>query len=67
MPNSSSNAGADHEHTPEENATTANTTNTIKDRRIIHLQTAKVMAFGEASKKSIPVRVLFDSGSQCHM
>ena len=65
MSNSSPNAGADHERTPEENATTANTTNTIKDRRtIILLQTAKVMAFGEASKKSIPVCVLFDSGSQ---
>ena len=64
MSYSSSNAGADHERTPEENATTANTTNTIKDRRTILLQTAKVMTFGEASMKSIPVRVLFDSGSQ---
>ena len=48
----------------EENTAMANTTNTSKDRRTILLQTARVMAFGESSKKSIPVCILFDSGSQ---
>ena len=48
----------------EANATTANTTNTIKDRCTILLQRAIVAAFGEASANSALVHILFDSGSQ---
>ena len=55
----SSNSGA--ERSPDENTATANTTNTVKDRRTILLQTARVMVFSE---QPVPVRVLFDSGSQ---
>ena len=58
----SSNLGA--ERSPDENTATANTTNTVKDRRTILLQTARVMAFSEVSKQPVPVRVLFGSGSQ---
>ena len=58
----SSNSGA--ERSPDKNMATANTTNTVKDRRTILLQTARVMAFSEESKQPVPVRVLFDSGSQ---
>ena len=52
------------ERSPYENTATANTTNTVKDRHTILLQTVRVMAFSEVSKQLVPVLVLFDSGSQ---
>ena len=57
-------SNSEAERSPDENTATANTTNTVKDQRTILLQTARVMAFGEVSKQPVPVRVLFDSGSQ---
>ena len=44
--------------------TTANTTNHVKNRQTIMLQTARVMAFGESDSQSVPARILFDNGSQ---
>ena len=48
----------------EPNPTTTNTTNTVKGPQTVHLQTARVMAFGECSQRQLPVRVLFNNGSQ---
>jgi len=45
------------EQSQEENTTSANTTNTVKDRRTILLQTARAVAFGDASKQPVPVRI----------
>ena len=44
--------------------TTTTTTNNIKKRQTVLLQTAQTMASRDINGSSIPVRVLFDSGSQ---
>ena len=44
--------------------TTTTTTNSIKKRQTVLLQTAQAMASSDVNGSSIPVRVLFDSGSQ---
>ena len=44
--------------------TTTTTTNSIKKRQTVLLQTAQAMASSDVDGSSIPVRVLFDSGSQ---
>ena len=44
--------------------TTTTTTNNIKSRQTVLLQTAQAMASRDIDGSSIPVRVLFDSGSQ---
>ena len=58
---SSDNSGnTDHEATP----TSANTTSVSKNHRTVLLQTAHATAFASPNGPSLPVRVLFDNGSQ---
>ena len=44
--------------------TTANTTNSIKDKKTILLQTARAVASNSDGSKEVNLRILFDSGSQ---
>ena len=55
-------------HNNDGTPTSTNTTNVSKNRQVILLQTAHAMASATAGGTSVPVRVLFDNGSQlsCH-
>ena len=57
---SDSSGNTDHEATP----TSANTTSVSKNHRTVLLQTAHTTAFASPNGPSVPVRVLFDNGSQ---
>jgi len=49
---------------PEREISNAATTNTVRNKERVVLQTAKAMAFNEDISKSTHVRILFDNGSQ---
>ena len=49
---------------PEREVSNTTTTNTVRNKGTVLLQTAKATAFNEDNSKSTHVRVLFDNGSQ---
>ena len=49
---------------PEGDITNTTTTNTVRNKGTVLLQTAKGIAFNEDNSKSSHVRILFDNGSQ---
>ena len=48
----------------EPTGTTANTSNTAKGGKLVLLQTAQAVASDDTGKRSVNVRILFDTGSQ---
>ena len=50
---------------PEQKVSNTTTTNTVRNKGTVLLQTAKAIAFNEDNSKSTRVRILFDNGSQC--
>ena len=48
----------------EPTGTTANTSNTAKGGKLLLLQTARAVASDDTGKRSVNVRILFDTGSQ---
>ena len=55
---------ADTKEPPVDKATAANTTNSIKDKKAILLQTARAVASDSDGTKEVNIRILFDNGSQ---
>ena len=49
---------------PEREVSNSTTTNTVRNKGTVLLQTAKATAFNEDNTKSTHVRILFDNGSQ---
>ena len=49
---------------PGKTTTTTTATSTFKNQQTVLLQTARAMAYRDIDGSSVPVRVLFDSGSQ---
>ena len=54
----------DKDKTNQVTTTSATTGNVKRNSRTVLLQTARAVAYNEANSRSIPVRVLFDNGSQ---